>query len=235
MDKKNNLFVPYVVEHTAEGMRSSDIFSKLLEDRIILLNGEVNQDSCNLVMAQLLYLNNADKEKPIYLYISSEGGSVISGLGQVIDVMNFIKAPVYTIATGMAASMGAAILSSGEKGHRYCLPSSQILVHPQSGGTSGRTNDNVIAMHYEKRLQDYLLNIIGHNCGQISDASYKEIRSAVEKLRDIDENPVLEISKKAKAEFDKFKKTCNYDHWMFPEEALGYGIVDKILVKEDEL
>lgn len=233
---KNNIFVPYVVEQLANGTRTSDIFSRLLEDRIIILNGEVNDDSCNLIMSQLLFLNSQDNEKPIFLYINSCGGSVVSGLGQVIDIMNFISAPVYTIATGMAASMGCAILSAGEPGHRYCLPSSQILCHPMSGGTGHgtRTNDGVIAMRYEQRLQDYLLNIIGHNCKQISDESYTEIRDAIERLRDIEDKP-MKISKKARKELEDFKAKSSYDHWMFPREALEFGVIDKILTKETEI
>lgn len=235
MEKKNSLFVPYVVEQLANGTRTSDIFSRLLEDRVIILNGGVDEETCNLIMAQLLFLNSKDNEKPIMLYINSPGGSVVSGLGQVIDVMNYITAPVYTIATGMAASMGCAILSAGEPGHRYCLPSSQILSHPMSGGTgAGRTNDNIIAMRYEQRLQDYLLNIIGHNCKQISDETYIEVRDAVERMRDIEDKP-MKISKKAKKELEAFKEKCSYDHWMFPREALEFGVIDKILVKESEL
>lgn len=233
--KKNILSMPYVVVKTADGERSYDLPSRLLEDRIISITGEVTRESMEIARMELLYLNSIDNVNPIFVYIDSEGGDVIRGLAGFISVMNFIKAPVYTIVTGMAASMGAAILSAGEKGHRYAVPGSQILVHPMSGGTQGRTEDNVYENNHEKRLQNYLMAIIAHNCGQMSDESYEEIIETIEMMDDKTEYPEFKISKKALRELTKFKEENDYDHWMFPKKALEFGIIDKILTSEDEI
>lgn len=230
----NNSLIPYVIEKSSEGERSYDLYSRLLKDRIVMLCGEVTEQSMNVAVAELLFLNNEDKEKPIFLYIQSPGGSVQDGLA-LIDTMKFISAPVYTIVTGVAASMGAAILSAGEPGHRYALRSSQILVHPMSGGTQGRTRDGSIAINYEKRLENYLYAEIGHNCKQISDSTYNEVIKAVSEMEDIEEYPDWNISAKAKKELEAFKKSNNYDHWMFPEKALKFGIIDQILTSEKDL
>lgn len=160
---KNN-FVPYVIERTDAGERSYDIYSRLLKDRIVMLEGEVNDHMINAAIAQLLFLNNEDNTKPIYIYINSPGGSCTAGLA-LIDVMNYVKAPIYTVVTGMAASMGAAILSAGEKGHRYALPNSSILCHQSSGGEQGNIQDARVRMRYWEELNTRLAKIISTNCG----------------------------------------------------------------------
>ena len=231
MNKIKNAFVPYVVERTSNGERSYDLFSRLMEDRIVLLDEEVHNNSMAVAKAQLLFLNNVDKHKPIYLYINSPGGSVIDGLA-LIDTMNYITAPVYTVAMGMAASMGAAILSCGEKGHRYCMPYAQIMLHEVSGGTQGKCRDNNVNTNYEKRLNNLLLAMIGNNCGKISDKSFNEIREKVMMLEDDDEEARLHLTSKAAAELKEFKRITNIDMWMMSTKALKFGIVDEILTKE---
>lgn len=231
---KNSL-VPYVIEKEANGERSYDLYSRLLKDRIIMINGEVTQQSMNIAVGELLFLNSQDNEKPIFVYIQSPGGSVQDGMA-FIACMKYVTAPVYTICIGEAASMGAAILSAGEPGHRYALRHSSILVHRMSGGSSGVTEDNIVSINYQKRLNNLLHAEIGHNCGRISDESYKEIIDVVEQLdNDRDENMVMKFSKKAQKELDAFKKEAGYDHWMFPQAALRFGIIDKILEKESDL
>lgn len=230
----NNALIPYVIEREANGERSYDLYSRLLKDRIIMICGEVTEASMNSAVGQLLFLNSQDQEKPIYVYIESPGGSVMDGLG-FIDTMKYVTAPVYTVVVGCAASMGAAILSAGEPGHRYALKNASILVHPMSGGTQGRTRDSVISVNYEKRLQNILLSEIALNCGQMSEESYNEIRRVVTMLDDKDENMVMKFSAKTQKELAKFKSETDYDRWMFPEKALEFGIIDKILVKESDL
>ncbi len=132
--------VPYVVEQTSRGERSYDIFSRLLNDRIIVLSDEVNDATASLVVAQLLYLEGQDNEKDISLYINSPGGSVTAGLA-IYDTMQYIKCDVSTICMGMAASMGAFLLSSGAKGKRYALPNSEIMIHQPMGGAQGQANE----------------------------------------------------------------------------------------------
>lgn len=160
----NNL-VPMVVEQTSRGERSYDIYSRLLKERIIMLNGEVNDVSANLVIAQLLFLEAEDPEKDIYLYINSPGGSVSAGLG-IYDTMNHIKPDVGTVCVGLAASMGAFLLSSGAKGKRICLPNSEVMIHQPLGGTQGQATDMEIACKHILRTKERLNRIIAENSGK---------------------------------------------------------------------
>lgn len=158
-------YVPIVVEQTAHGERSYDIFSRLLNDRIIFLANEVNQATASLVVAQMLYLESQDPDKDIYLYIDSPGGSVSDGLA-IYDTMNYIKCDVSTICIGMAASMGAFLLSSGAKGKRIALPNSEIMIHQPLGGTQGQASDMLIAANHIKRTRDRLNSILAENTGK---------------------------------------------------------------------
>lgn len=158
-------YVPIVVEQTAHGERSYDIFSRLLNDRIIFLANEVNQATASLVVAQMLYLESQDPDKDIYLYIDSPGGSVSDGLA-IYDTMNYIKCDVSTICIGMAASMGAFLLSSGAKGKRIALPNSEIMIHQPLGGTQGQASDMLIAADHIKRTRDRLNSILAENTGK---------------------------------------------------------------------
>lgn len=160
----NNL-VPMVIEQTSRGERSYDIYSRLLKERIIFLNGEVNDVSANIVIAQLLFLESEDPDKDIYLYINSPGGSVSAGLG-IYDTMNFIKPDVGTICTGLAASMGAFLLCSGAKGKRICLPNSEVMIHQPLGGAQGQATEIEIAAKHILRTKERLNRIIAANCGK---------------------------------------------------------------------
>ncbi len=157
--------VPYVVEQTSRGERSYDIFSRLLNDRIIMLNEEVNSASASLVVAQLLYLEGQDPNKDISLYINSPGGSVTDGLA-IYDTMQYIKCDVSTICMGMAASMGAFLLAAGTKGKRYALPNSDIMIHQPSGGAKGQATDIEIHTKHILHTKQKLNEILAMNTGQ---------------------------------------------------------------------
>ena len=157
--------VPYVVEQTAAGERSYDIYSRLLKDRIIFLGEEVNDVTASLVVAQLLFLESEDPNKDIMLYINSPGGSVSAGLA-IYDTMQYISYDVSTICIGMAASMGAFLLSGGTKGKRYALPNSEIMIHQPMGGTQGQAADIKIAADHILKTRQKLNEIIAANCGQ---------------------------------------------------------------------
>ncbi|MDE6659435.1 MAG: ATP-dependent Clp protease proteolytic subunit [Eubacterium sp.] len=190
--------VPYVVEQTGNGERSMDIFSRLLNDRIIVLSDEVNAQTASLVVAQLLFLEGQDSEKDISLYINSPGGSVTDGLA-IYDTMQYIKCDVSTICVGMAASMGAFLLSSGTKGKRIALPNSSILIHqPLIGGhgLTGQTTDIEIAAKNLVQTKERLNKILAENCG----------KTVEELARDTDR-----------------------DNWLTANEALEYGLVDKVI------
>lgn len=189
--------VPYVVEQTSRGERSYDIFSRLLNDRIIVLSDEVNDATASLVVAQLLYLEGQDPEKDISLYINSPGGSVTAGLA-IYDTMQYIKCDVSTICMGMAASMGAFLLSSGTKGKRYALPNADIMIHQPSGGAQGQATEIEITAKHILKTKEKLNKILAENTGK----------------------PIEEIA-----------KDTDRDNFMSAEEALEYGLVDKVLYK----
>lgn len=189
--------VPYVVEQTGRGERSYDIFSRLLNDRIVMLNDEVNSASAGLVVAQLLYLEGQDASKDISLYINSPGGSVTDGLA-IYDTMQYIKCDVSTICMGLAASMGAFLLAAGTKGKRYALQNSDIMIHQPSGGAKGQATDiNIHAQHILK-TKEKLNRILSQRTGQ----SYETIAADTER-----------------------------DNFMSSEEAVKYGIIDKVLLQ----
>ena len=157
--------VPYVVEQTSRGERSYDIFSRLLNDRIIMLSEEVNDATASLIVAQLLYLEAQDPDKDIQLYINSPGGSVTAGMA-IYDTMQYIKCDVSTICIGMAASMGAFLLSSGTKGKRIALPNAEIMIHQPLGGTQGQTTDMQIHVERMLRIKKHLNEILAANTGK---------------------------------------------------------------------
>lgn len=193
---RNNL-VPMVVEQTNRGERSYDIYSRLLEDRIVFLTGEVNDISADIVIAQLIYLEGKDPEKDISLYINSPGGTITAGMG-IYDTMNYIRCDVSTICVGMAASMGAFLLSSGAKGKRYALPNSEIMIHQPLGGAQGQATDIKIQAEHILRIKDRMNRILSSNTSQ---------------------------------PLEKIEQDVERDYYMTAEEALKYGIVDRIFDK----
>ncbi len=194
-----SVLVPYVVEQTSRGERSYDIYSRLLNDRIIMLSDQVNDATASVVVAQLLYLESQDSEKDISLYINSPGGSVTAGMA-IYDTMNYIKCDVSTICIGMAASMGAFLLSSGAKGKRIALPNSEIMIHQPliGGGLGGQQTDIMIHAKNLERTRDRLEEIIAGNTGK----SVEEIHAA-----------------------------CERDNYMTAQEALEFGLIDKVITK----
>lgn len=164
MNEKSFL-VPYVVERTSYGERSYDLYSRLLEDRIIFLSGEIDDATANTIVAQLIYLESKDTSKDISLYINSPGGSVSAGMA-IYDTMNYIKCPVSTICIGLAASMAAFLLSSGEKGKRYALANSEIMIHQPLGGASGQASDIKIQAEHILRIRTRLNKILAANTGR---------------------------------------------------------------------
>lgn len=157
--------IPYVIEQTGQGERTYDIYSRLLKDRILFISGEIDSHMADVVIAQLLFLNSEDKDKDISIYINSPGGSVTAGLA-IFDTMRHINAPVSTICVGQAASMGAFLLSAGEKGKRFALPNSEIMIHQPLGGVSGQAED--IKIHAENilKIRSKLNKILAESTGQ---------------------------------------------------------------------
>ena len=202
--------VPYVVEQTSRGERSYDIFSRLLNDRIIILSEEVNSTTASLIVAQLLYLEAQDPDKDIQFYINSPGGSVTDGMA-IYDTMQYIKCDVSTICVGMAASMGAFLLSSGTKGKRLALPNAEIMIHQPSAGTQGQITDMAIHLKRLEVIKKRLNAILADNTGR----SVEEITAACERDNFMTAEEVKAASER--------------DHWMTAEEARSFGLVDKII------
>jgi ATP-dependent Clp protease protease subunit len=167
------MLIPTVIEKSQFGERAYDIYSRLLNERIIFLGGPIDDHVANLIIAQLLYLDHTDPKKDIYLYINSPGGSVTAGLA-IIDTMNFIKSDVSTICVGIAASMGALILSSGQKGKRFSLPNSEVMIHQVMGGTEGQASDIAINAKHILRSKDTLNKILAQNTGKKIDQVEKD-------------------------------------------------------------
>lgn len=190
------MLIPTVIEKSNNGERAYDIYSRLLKNRIILLSGEINDDVSNVIVAELLYLDSINNDD-IYLYINSPGGSITSGMA-IYDTMNFIKSDVSTTCIGMAASMGAFLLSCGKKGKRFCLPNSEVMIHQPLGGANGQAIDIDIAAKRILKLKDKLNKIL-------SDNTNKNI--------------------------SEIEKDTDRDYFMNANEALEYGIIDKVLEK----
>ena len=165
MKTKASYLVPYVVEQTSRGERSYDIYSRLLQDRIVLLGGEVTDESANIIVAQLLFLQSQDAKKRINVYVNSPGGSVTAGLA-IYDTMQFVSCPIATYCVGQAASMGAVLLTAGEKGQRFALPNARIMIHQPWGGAQGTASDINIQAQEILRLKAYLNGLLAKHCGK---------------------------------------------------------------------
>ena len=194
METRNNL-VPMVIEQTSRGERSFDIYSRLLKERIIFITGEIYDQMADIVVAELLYLEAEDAESDITIYIDSPGGVVTAGMS-IYDTMHLVKCDVSTVCLGMAASMGAFLLSGGTKGKRYCLPNSEVMIHQPLGGAKGQATDIEIAAENIIRLKKKMTQMIADNC----DKPYDEVALDMER-----------------------------DHYLTAQEALAYGLVDKII------
>ncbi len=188
-------FIPYVIEQTGHGERSYDIYSRLLKDRIIFLGTDVNDYTANAIIAQLLFLEAEDPDKDIYLYINSPGGSVTAGMA-IYDTMNYIKPDINTICVGMAASMGAVLLSAGTKGKRFALKNSEIMIHQPLGGAQGQATDIAIHAEHILKIKEKLTKILAENSNQ---------------------------------PYDVVKADTERDNFMSADEALEYGLIDKVI------
>ena len=195
MNEQMNSLVPYVIERSGNGERSYDIFSRLLKDRIIFVDGEITDATADLIVAQILYLESENPEKDISIYINSPGGSVTAGLA-IYDTMQYVKCPIQTICLGQAASMGAFLLAGGSKGKRYSLPSARVMIHQPWGGVEGQETD--IAIHAKEiiRLKELTIKHFAEHTGK----SYDEVAQDMER-----------------------------DFFMTADDALAYGIVDKVM------
>lgn len=191
--------IPIVLEKTANGERSYDIYSRLLKDRIVIMDTDVNDHSASLIVAQMLFLESEDASLPINFYINSPGGSVSAGMG-IYDTMQFIKAPVHTYVFGQAASMGSLLAQAGEPGHRYMMPHARHMIHQPSGGARGMVSDIEITYKEIQRLKEELTRIyVAHNSTGKT--------------------------------FEQLTKDMDRDTWMTADQAVEYGLVDKIVTK----
>lgn len=193
-----NGYIPYVIEQTSRGERSYDIYSRLLKDRIVFVGAAIDDMLANSIVAQMLFLAAEDPEKPISMYINSPGGSTTAGMA-IYDTMQFIKPEVHTICTGMAASFGAILLLSGEKGKRFALPNSEIMIHQPHGGAQGQASDIAISAKRILQIRERLNQITAERTGQ----------------------PI-----------ERVEKDMDRDTFMSAEEALAYGIVDRVIEKQ---
>ena len=200
INRIDSALVPYVIEQTPRGERSYDIYSRLLNDRIVFLGEEINSTTANLVIAQLLHLESQDSEKDISLYINSPGGEVYSGLA-ILDTMNFVKPDVSTICLGMAASMAAVLLASGTKGKRFCLPNSMVMIHQPSGGAQGQQTEIEIAAREIRETRNNLNKILADATGQ---------------------------------PFEVVERDTERDNYMRAQQALEYGLVDRIVTSRPD-
>ena len=192
------MLVPYVVDQTGNGERSYDIYSRLLEDRIVFISGEIDDASANTVVAQLIYLEAKNPEKDICVYINSPGGSVTAGMA-IYDTMKYVKCDVSTICVGLAASMGAFLLAAGTKGKRFCLPNSEVMIHQPLGGAKGQASDIEITARHIMRTKKKMIEMLSKNTSQ----------------------PVKKV-----------EKDVDRDYYMSAEEAVAYGLVDKVITRE---
>lgn len=190
-------YVPYVIEQTSKGERSYDIYSRLLKDRIIFISGEIDDNTANLVVAQLLFLEAENPDKDINIYINSPGGSITAGMA-IFDTMEYIKPDISTICVGMAASMGAFLLAAGAKGKRYVLPNAEVMIHQPLGGARGQASDIKIQADRIIKLRKDLNTILSERTGKT---------------------------------YEQIEKDTDRDFFMTAEEAVAYGIVDKVFVK----
>lgn len=195
---QNVLSIPYVIEQTSRGERSYDIYSRLLQDRIIFLSEEVNDTTASLVIAQLLFLDSIDRDKDISFYINSPGGSVSAGLA-IYDTMQMVHADVATYCVGMAASMGAFLLAGGQKGKRYILPNAEVMIHQPLGGAQGQATDIKIQAEHILKIKQRLNRILAENTSK---------------------------------DLSIIEQDTDRDNWMTAEEAVEYGLVDKVVTKQ---
>lgn len=198
-EQKNNSVIPYVIQQTDRGERGFDIYSRLLNDRIVFLDGEVNDQSASVIVAQLLLLESENTKKDVCLYINSPGGSVTAGMA-IYDTMQYIKPDVSTICIGMAASMGAFLLAGGAKGKRFCLPNAEVMIHQPSGGAQGQATDIEITARNIIRTKEKLNTLLALNTGK----PYEDVCKDTER-----------------------------DCWLSADDALKYGIIDRIVQKHD--
>jgi ATP-dependent Clp protease protease subunit len=195
------MIIPTIVEHTARGSMSWDPFSRLLKDRIVMLDSPISDEVASVVIAQLILLESEDPSKDIIMYVNSPGGSVSAGLA-IYDTMQYIRPDVSTICMGMAASMAQVLLCAGAKGKRMALPNSRIMMHQPSGGSQGQTTEIEIYLKEMLRMRDQLYNIISVHSGK---------------------------------DVETIRKDADRDYWMSPQDAVDYGLLDRVLVSRKEV